>query len=102
MPDVAFDGSRPAFSVERFKDEIYPMLSSNDARCVDIFFLSRDNANIINILRDGENAVIDSMGCYTREELDEIIASAINGDITEQIYHKDESFLPLYAAQNLI
>ena len=107
MPDVAFDGSRPAFSVERFKDEIYPMLSSNDARCVDIFFLSRDNANIINILRDGENAVIDSMGCYTREELDEIIASAINGDIRNNkvpvyIYRFFDYYVANQAKENII
>lgn len=81
LPDVAFDGSKPAYSVERFKEEIYPALSARDARCVDIFFLSRDNANILNILRNGENAAIDSLGRYTREELEEIISSSLNGDI---------------------
>lgn len=81
LPDVAFDGSKPAFSVERFKEEIYPMLSKRDARCMDVFFLARDNANILNILRYGENAEMDALGRYSREELEEIIESAKNGDI---------------------
>ncbi len=107
MPDVAFDGSKPAFSVERFKEEIYSMLSPKDARCVDVFFLSRDNANIINILRDGENAVIDPLGCYNREELDAIIASAMDGDMRDSkvpayIYRFFDYYVANQAKENII
>lgn len=80
MPDVAFDGSKVTYTVERFKEDIYPELSAADAACVALFFLERDNANILNILRNGEDADILQYGCYSREELDEIILSAKNGD----------------------
>ena len=80
LPDVAFDGSKLAYTVERFKEEIYPELSAADAACVDLFFLERDNANILNILRNGEDANIAEHGCYSREELEDIISSAKNGD----------------------
>lgn len=80
LPDVAFDGNKPAYTVERFKEEIYPELSVADAECVDLFFLERDNANMLNIMRHGDDAVIEQYGCYSREELEEIIFSAKNGD----------------------
>ena len=80
LPDVAFDGSKAAFTVERFRDELYPSLSARDAKCVDLLFLSIDNANILNILKHGEEARILQVGCYSKEQLMEIIASAKDGD----------------------
>ena len=80
LPDVAFDGSKSAYTVECFKEEIYPELSAADAACVDLFFLERDNANILKILRHGDDARIEQYGCYSRQELEEIISSAKNGD----------------------
>ncbi len=79
LPDVAFDGSKPAYSVERFREEIYPMLSKKDARVVDLFFLERDNANLLNILRNGENAVIEFSGCFSKEKLAEFAEQAKSG-----------------------
>lgn len=81
LPDVAFDGSKAAFTVERFRDELYPSLSARDAKCVDLLFLSVDNENVLNILKYGEEAKIGQVGCYTKEELVEIIASAKDGDV---------------------
>ena len=80
LPDIAFDGSKSAYTVERFKEDIYPELSAQDAVCVDLFFLERDNVNILNILRNGDDADIKLYGCYSRERLEEIISSAKNGD----------------------
>jgi hypothetical protein len=80
LPDVAFDGSKAAYTVERFRDELYPALSARDAKCVDLLFLSIDNANILNVLKSGEEAKIQQVGCYSKEELMEIIASAKDGD----------------------
>ena len=80
LPDVAFDGSKAAFTVERFRDELYPALSARDAKCVDLLFLSIDNANILDILEHGEETKIGQVGCYSKEELQDIIASAKDGD----------------------
>ena len=107
LPDVAFDGSRVAFTVEHFKEEIYPSLSADDARCVDLFFLSRDNSNILAILRHGEDAVLNNYGCYTQQELEEIISSAKNGDIPlkgvpSYIYRFFEYYVANEANENII
>ncbi|MBR5592666.1 MAG: DUF2764 family protein [Bacteroidaceae bacterium] len=80
LPDVAFDGSKVAFTVERFKEELYPSLSAGDAKCIDLLFLSLDNANILNILKNGEDVKVEQLGCYDKEELVEIISSAKDGD----------------------
>ena len=107
LPDIVFDGSRVAFNVERFKEEIYPSLSADDTRCVDLFFLSRDNANILAILRHGEDAVLNSLGCYSQKELEEIIFSAKNGDIPlkdvpSYIYRFFEYYVANEANENII
>ena len=83
LPDIVFDGSKAPFTVERFKDELYPALSANDAKCVDLLFLSLDNANILNILKNGEEAKVEQIGCYTKEELVDIISSAKDGDCSK-------------------
>lgn len=107
LPDVVFDGSRVAFTVERFKEEIYPSLSADDARCVDLFFLSRDNSNILAMLRHGDDAVLNSLGCYSQKELEEIILSAKNGDIPQKevpsyIYRFFEYYMANEANENII
>ena len=100
LPEIAFDGSKLQYSIQQFKENIYPSLSSDDARCIDLFFLARDNANILELLRRGEEASIGSCGCYSVEELQEIIVSAKNGDaplkgVPQYIYH----FLECYFEQ---
>ena len=107
LPDITFDGSRVAFTVERFKEEIYPSLSADDTRCVDLFFLSHDNANILAMLRHGEDAVLNSLGCYSQKELEEIIFSAKNGDIPlkgvpSYIYRFFEYYAANEANENII
>lgn len=80
LPDIAFDGAKCQYSVERFKEEIYPSLSANDARVVDLILLERDNANLLRILRDGEEAILESEGCYNRAELLAIVEAVKCGD----------------------
>lgn len=80
LPDVAFDGAKCAYSVERFREDVYPSLSAADARVVDLILLERDNANILGILRSGEEAVLESTGCYSREELVAVVEAAKCGD----------------------
>ena len=80
LPDIAFDGAKCQYSVERFKEDVYPALSKDDACVVDLILLEWDNANILNILRHGEEAQLQQMGCYNREELYAIVEAAKCGD----------------------
>ena len=81
LPDVAFDGSKAAYTVERFRDELYPALSAADAKCVDLLFLSLDNANLLDVLKNGEETALEQAGCYGKEELLDIISQAKEGDM---------------------
>lgn len=80
LPDVAFDGAKCQYSVERFKEEIYPSLSSDDARVVDLILLEWDNANILALLRGGDETLLQQQGCYGKEELLAIIEAGKCGD----------------------
>ena len=107
LPDVAFDGSKVAFTVERFRDELYPALSARDAKCVDLLFLSLDNANILNILKNGEEALIEKVGCYSKEELLDIISSAKDGDspkkgVPSYIYRFFDYYIANEGNENII
>lgn len=80
LPDIAFDGAKCQYSVERFKEDVYPALSKDDACVVDLILLEWDNANVLNILRHGEEAQLQQMGCYNREELYAIVEAVKCGD----------------------
>ena len=107
LPDIAFDGSKAAFTVERFRDELYPALSARDAKCVDLLFLSIDNANILDILKHGEEAKIGQVGCYSKEELLDIIASAKDGDaprkdVSSYLYRFFDYYIANESNENII
>lgn len=107
LPDIAFDGGKPQFSIERFREEVEPYLSVSDAQCINLFFLSLDNANILALLRNGEDAALGRLGYFSRQELQEIIESVSAGDtyrkdVPSYIYSFLERYMATEAAENVI
>ena len=80
LPDVDFDGGKCNFSIERFREEIYPELSKEDLHCIDTFFYAWDNENILRILSEGNDIELSRKGCFSLEELVDIIGSVKEGD----------------------
>ena len=80
LPDVLFDGSKTAFTIDRFREDIYPSLSPADAKCIDLFFLAWDNENLLKVLREGSEVELARTGCYSKDALLDIIAQVKNGD----------------------
>lgn len=80
LPDVVFDGSKTAFTIDRFREEVYPMLSPTDAKCINLFFLAWDNENLMRILREGSEVELCRTGLFSKEALLNIIAQAKSGD----------------------
>lgn len=76
LPEIAFDGNKALYSVDKFRDEVYPFLSSEDRRIVNLIFHERDNANILRLLRYGSDANLESLGCYDKGQLLDIITAA--------------------------
>ena len=78
LPDLAVDDGKLPYTVEGFKEEIYPQLSSRDQSLADLFYLRYDNFNLLKLLKDKE-AAIDRRGRFTAEELLELIRLSKDG-----------------------
>ena len=78
LPDLAFDDSKLNFSIVDFKSELYPYLSTNDKRLVDLFYLQLDNKNLLLLLKGREEG-LDPRGNYSADDLEEFIAQVKDG-----------------------
>ena len=79
LPELTLEDSKLSYTVADFKAELYPDLSDEDRRLIDLFYLKLDNANVLKLLKD-KDAAIDSRGNYSAEELAEFISSLKDGD----------------------
>ena len=79
LPELTLEDSKLSYTVADFKAELYPDLSDEDRRLIDLFYLKFDNANVLKLLK-GKDAAIDSRGNYSAEELAEFISSLKDGD----------------------
>lgn len=80
LPEIAFDGSKVNFSIERFREEVCGALSKTDLKKISLFFYAWDNKNLLELLRNGHDAKIQRIGCFDSDELTELITSTKNGD----------------------
>lgn len=78
LPELTLEDSKLSYTVADFKTELYPSLSEEDRRLIDLFYLQYDNANVLKLLKDKE-ATIDPRGIYSREELEEYISLVKEG-----------------------
>ena len=79
LPELTLEDSKLSYTVADFKAELYPDLSDEDRRLIDLFYLKFDNANVLKLLKD-KDAAIDPRGNYSAEELAEFISSLKEGD----------------------
>ena len=79
LPELTLEDTKLSYTVADFKAELYPDLSDEDRRLIDLFYLKLDNANVLKLLKD-KDAAIDSRGNYSAEELAEFISSLKDGD----------------------
>ncbi len=79
LPELTLEDSKLNYTVADFKAELYPELSDEDRKLIDLFYLKFDNANVLKLLKD-KDAVIDPRGNYSAEELAEFISLLKDGD----------------------
>ena len=79
LPELTLEDSKLSYTVADFKVELYPDLSDEDKKLIDLFYLKFDNANVLKLLKD-KDAAIDPRGNYSAEELVEFISSLKEGD----------------------
>ncbi|NDV84666.1 DUF2764 family protein [Bacteroides sp. 51] len=80
LPDLTLEDSKLSYTVADFKEEIYPNLSKADKGLIDLFYLKFDNANVLKLLKN-KDAVIDTRGNFSAEELMEYITSIKEGGV---------------------
>ncbi|MGL5958211.1 MAG: DUF2764 family protein [Phocaeicola sp.] len=74
LPDLTLEDGKLSYTVASFKTEIYPELSVEDKKIVDIFYLKYDHADLLKLLKNKE-AVTASEGNFSSEELLSLIGA---------------------------
>ncbi|MGL4519444.1 MAG: DUF2764 family protein [Phocaeicola sp.] len=79
LPDLTLEDGKLSYTVASFKTEIYPELSEEDKKIVDIFYLKFDHVDLLKLLKNKE-AVTAAQGNYSAEELLALIGAVREGD----------------------
>ena len=56
LPELTLEDSKLSYTVADFKTELYPALSEDDKKLIDLFYLKFDNANVLKLLKDKDAA----------------------------------------------
>ena len=86
LPELTLEDSKLSYTVADFKTELYPALSEDDKKLIDLFYLQFDNANVLKLLKD-KDAAIDKRGNYSAEELAEYISLLKEGgELADRVF----------------
>lgn len=97
LPDISLDDGKLSYSVSDFKAELYPDLSAQDRKLIDLFYLKFDNTAILKLLKN-KDAVIEDKGNFSAEELLQLIEAVREGDTPDKKY---PSYLINFVSQYL-
>ena len=97
LPDISLDDGNLSYSVSDFKAELYPDLSAQDRKLIDLFYLKFDNTAILKLLKN-KDAVIEDKGNFSAEELLQLIEAVREGDTPDKKY---PSYLVNFVSQYL-
>lgn len=97
LPDISLDDGKLSYSVSDFKTELYPDLSAQDRKLIDLFYLKFDNTAILTLLKN-KDAVIEDKGNFSAEELLQLIEAVREGDTPDKKY---PSYLVNFVSQYL-
>lgn len=97
LPDISLDDGKLSYSVSDFKAELYPDLSAQDRKLIDLFYLKFDNMAILKLLKN-KDTVIEDKGNFSAEELLQLIEAVREGDTPDKKY---PSYLLNFVSQYL-
>lgn len=86
LPDLSIDDGKLSYSVADFKENIYPQLSKDDRKVMDLFFLQYDNGCLLALLKNKDAAVTNPRGNFSVEELSALISAVAEGDVQDKKY----------------
>lgn len=97
LPDISLDDGKLSYSVSDFKAELYPDLSAQDRKLIDLFYLKFDNMAILKLLKN-KDTVIEDKGNFSAEALLQLIEAVREGDTPDKKY---PSYLVNFVSQYL-
>ena len=97
LPDIALDDGKLSYTVSTFKEELYPALSAQDKKLVDLFYLKFDNKDLLSLLKD-KDATTQGGGNFTAEDLLTLIAAVREGDAVDK---KIPPYMPAFVEKYL-
>ena len=91
LPEIGFDDSKAALTVEQFRTEVYESLSDSDRRLMDLLLLENDCRNLLNLLSIHLQPTFNSpsthiqptpdlQGLFSVEQLEELVAAVKDQD----------------------
>lgn len=98
LPDISLDDGKLSYSIADFKSELYPELSVQDRKLIDLFYLKFDNADLLELLKN-KDAVTEGRGNFSAEELLQLIDAVRDGDVPDK---KFPSYLVDFVTQYFI
>lgn len=84
LPDISLDDSKLGYSLADFKAELYPELSDEDRRLMDLYFLKFDNEALLALLKDKDAQVEEGKGVFGTAELLSLIEAVRAGDVPDR------------------
>lgn len=72
LPNIAFEDNKITYTIEAFKTEIDSLLSKNDKKLIDLFFLKFDNSNLLLFLKDPDSS-LNPIGNLSSNTLNELL-----------------------------
>lgn len=74
LPNISLDDSKTPFTVDEFREELKDTLTKKDKKLLDLFFLSFDNKNLLNLLQHPERGK-DPRGIFTNSDFKAVITA---------------------------
>ena len=85
LPELSLEDGKFSYTVSTFRTELYPSLTAEDKKIIDLFYLQFDNANLLALLKD-KDATIATQGIFSSDELLELIDAVRTGDSPDKKY----------------
>lgn len=79
LPELSLEDGKLSYTVSTFRTELYPSLTADDKKLIDLFYLQFDNANLLTLLKN-KDAVIKDHGIFSPDELLDLIDAVRTGD----------------------
>lgn len=80
LPDLALEDNKLNYTVQSFKEELYPELSRSDRNLIDLFYLNFDNSNLLNLLKNRDSD-FEREGLFSKDELLGLIDTIKLGEV---------------------